>query len=222
MPTIGIIVILGGLILYLVIPMFEENLIQSKKENLKELNNLAISLVSDYNHRVFLGELTLAEAQQHALDRLQELRYGPVNSDYFWVQTLQPIMLMHPYRTDLIGKDVSDEEDFDGKKIFIDFKKLVSQNGDGFLEYKWQLREDPYQFGRKLSYVKLYEPWGWVIGNGLYLDDLDKTLGMVRRGTYGVIVIIVSFYWYMVFFHHLAYSKSGKKPAISFVCFGIQ
>ena len=79
------------------------------------------------------------------------------------------------------------------KKSLLILKKLVSQNGDGFLEYKWQLREDPYQFGRKLSYVKLYEPWGWVIGNGLYLDDLDKTLGMVRRGTYSVIVILLVF-----------------------------
>lgn len=193
MPTIGIVVILGGLILYLLIPMFEENLIQSKKENLQELNNLAISLVSDYNHRVILGELTLTEAQQRALNRLQELRYGPVNSDYFWVQTLQPMMLMHPYRPDLVGKDVSDEQDFNGTKIFIEFNKLIQQNGDGFLEYKWQLRENPNQFGRKLSYVKLYEPWGWVIGNGLYLDDLDKTLGMVRRGTYGVIVILLVF-----------------------------
>jgi PAS domain S-box-containing protein len=102
-------------------------------------------------------------------------------------------MLMHPYQPDLIGKDLSDEEDFDGTKIFLLFNQMIQQNGEGFLEYNWQLREDQSQYGRKLSYVKLYEPWGWVIGNGLYLDDLNKTLTIIRRGTYGVIVLLLVF-----------------------------
>ncbi len=193
MPTLGIIVLLGGLILFLLIPSFEESLVQSKKENLNEINTLAISLLADYNHRVKSGELTLAEAQARALDRLQELRYGPLDSDYFWVYTREPVMLMHPYRPDLVGKDIAELEDLNGFRFIAAFNRLVAQDGEGYLEYTWQLREERTQFGRKLSQVKLFEPWGWIVGTGLYLDDLQAALQLARRGTYGVIGLLLLF-----------------------------
>lgn len=192
LPTIGILLVLGGLILYLLIPAFEENLMDSKKVMIQELTNSVWSLLNDYEKRVESGELSLEEAQTRAINRIRQLRYGEENKDYFWINDLHPVMILHPYRPELEGQDLSNYQDEKGTLIFVEFVKTVTQESDrGFVNYYWQLRDDQTTIAPKLSYVRLFEPWGWVVGTGVYLDDVHQTMILARRSTYGVITLLL-------------------------------
>ncbi|HXL30340.1 MAG TPA: methyl-accepting chemotaxis protein, partial [Bradyrhizobium sp.] len=108
--------------------------------------------------------------QKRAMTRVAALRYG--NNDYFWINDMQPRMVMHPMKPELNGGDLSANKDPNGKALFIDFVNVVRKDGAGFVPYEWPKpgfeRPQP-----KLSYVVGFAPWNWVIGTGVYIDDLD-------------------------------------------------
>jgi methyl-accepting chemotaxis protein len=116
-----------------------------------------------------------AARQAAALETIKALRYGPEGKDYFWINDLHPRMVMHPYKPELNGQDLSDNEDPNGKKLFIEFVKACQANGAGFVTYHWPLygSDKPVP---KISYVQLYKPWNWVVGTGVYLDHTSESL----------------------------------------------
>jgi len=117
----------------------------------------------------------LSEQQENTARFIGKLRYGPKNKDYFWINDMQPRMVMHPYKPDLNGKNLSGIKDPDGKKIFMEFVKVCREKGEGFVHYSWP----KYGADRpvpKLSFVKLFKKWGWVIGTGIYLDSMEKAV----------------------------------------------
>jgi methyl-accepting chemotaxis protein len=97
------------------------------------------------------------------------MRYG--NDDYFWVNDLQPKLIMHPVKPELIGRDLSDMKDPNGKRLFVAFVDVVKQQGAGFVDYEWP-KPGMAEPQPKLSYVAGFKPWNWVIGTGVYVDDL--------------------------------------------------
>ncbi len=100
-------------------------------------------------------------------------RYG--QSGYFWINDVDAIIVMHPIKPALNGKDLSDFKDKAGKQIFSEFAKVAKTNGDGFVDYVWPKPgfEEPQP---KVSYVKLFKPYNWVIGTGEYVSDVSSTL----------------------------------------------
>ena len=81
-------------------------------------------------------------------------------------------MIMHPYKPELNGKDISDHKDPNGKKLFVEFARVGKESGEGFVDYFWpKYGADKPQ--PKLSFVKLFKAWGWILGTGLYIDDID-------------------------------------------------
>ena len=107
------------------------------------------------------------------------MRYGPENKDYFWINDLHPRMVMHPYKPEMDGQDLNENKDPNGKKLFVEFAKVAKESGEGFVDYLWPKygadRPQP-----KLSFVKLFKEWGWVIGTGLYIDDIDAMVNARR------------------------------------------
>ncbi|MEZ5000092.1 MAG: cache domain-containing protein [Bacteroidales bacterium] len=99
----------------LVIPSFEKNMLNARKEMISELTSTAWSLVNDYYGQYSSGNLTLEEAKSQAASRIEQMRYGDEKKDYFWITDSQPLMIMHPYRRDLNGTDLSGYSDPDGK-----------------------------------------------------------------------------------------------------------
>lgn len=80
-------------------------------------------------------------------------------------------VVMHPIKPELNGKDASGVKDPNGKAVFVAFVDQVRRAGKGFVEYQWP-KPGSDQPVDKLSYVEGFEPWGWVIGTGVYIDDL--------------------------------------------------
>jgi len=184
----------------LILPSFEQTLVERKREMIRELTNSAWSVLAAYQHDEETGLLTRGEAQVAAAGVIEELRYGPDGLDYFWIQDTQPTMVMHPYRTDLDGQDLSGFTDSRGARIFVEFSDLVQADGQGYVDYVWQWFDDPERLEPKESYVKGFEPWGWVIGTGVYTDDVRAEIDRIARnlvltamGISGAIALLLLF-----------------------------
>jgi methyl-accepting chemotaxis protein len=143
---------------------------QQKQIELKHLAELALGIVKEEHAASQKGDVAVADAQKRAMTRVAALRYG--NNDYFWINDMQPRMVMHPMKPELNGSDLSANKDPNGKALFVDFVNVVRKDGAGFVPYEWPKpgfeRPQP-----KLSYVVGFAPGNWVIGTGVYIDDLD-------------------------------------------------
>ncbi|MBE0642356.1 MAG: cache domain-containing protein, partial [Bacteroidales bacterium] len=182
------------------VPKFEKSMMDRKKEMILELTNTAWSVLEEHNEGYVKGELTLEDAQQNALLQIEQMRYGKERKDYFWLIDHQPAMIMHPYRTELNNTDLSEYKDSHGNRLFIDAVRVVDSAGQGFLEYYWQWNDDDSSDVPKLSFVKEFRPWGWILGTGIYLEDVREEIAGIERGLnrisgliIGVILLVLSY-----------------------------
>lgn len=128
--------------------------------------------------------------QEYAKKIIEKMRFGTDGKGYFWINDLHPRLVMHPFKPKDSGKDMS-SYDLNGKKVYVEFAQTAKSKGAGFVEYetkKYTSGEE--QLKKKISYVKHFEPWGWVIGAGIYLDSTEadlkeKTLKAVNSLRYG-------------------------------------
>ena len=175
-PTLVAITLLLVPLFAYVVPAFEEALFSRKREMIRELTTSACSILEEYRQEELAGRLSRQEAQKAAAARLQFLRYGREGKDYFWITDLHPRMVMHPYRLDLNGTDLGGFRDPAGNLVFVAFADLVKARQEGYLEYVWQWKDDPGRLVPKQSYVRLFEPWGWVVGTGIYMEDVHSEI----------------------------------------------
>jgi methyl-accepting chemotaxis protein len=117
-------------------------------------------------------EVAEARLQKNSAAIIENLRYGPENKDYFWINDTQPVMIMHPYKPQLNGKNLSASKDPNGKKLFVEMVTVCKENGEGFVDYHWP-KYGADQPQPKVSYVKLFKKWNWIIGTGMYMDDIE-------------------------------------------------
>ncbi|WP_082563383.1 methyl-accepting chemotaxis protein [Pseudoxanthomonas sp. Root65] len=144
------------------------DLTSTRQNGLKAQTEMALSVIAGYAKQAADGKLDEADAKARALATLSTMQANG-GVDYFFVTDEAPIMLMHPTRPDLTGKPLDDVLSPDGKRIFPEFVR-VARAGGGHVDYSWAKagEEAPVP---KTSYAALYQPWGWVIGTGVYLDD---------------------------------------------------
>ncbi len=172
------------------IPTMEEHLLDSKRNMIRQLTNTVWELLDDYHQRVQAGEIDLAEAKQRAKEQINSLRYGPEKKDYFWINDMQPKMIMHPYRTELNNKDVSNYIDPNGKKLFVEFVKTVRERDSGYVDYMWQWKDDSTKIVPKVSFVRLFEPWQWIIGTGIYIYDVEARIQTIITRLNSIFILI--------------------------------
>lgn len=181
LPSVISILLFILTIFLIIIPQYQQSIMNGKREMIKELTNSAWSILSEYETDERNGLITREEAQKNAVSRIEFLRYGEESKDYFWITDLRPYMIMHPYRSDLNGKDLSDFSDPHGKKLFVEVVATVRESGHGYVDYMWQWKDDSLHIVPKLSYVKKFEPWGWVIGTGIYVEDVKKEINALTN-----------------------------------------
>jgi PAS domain S-box-containing protein len=181
LPAVLAVVLFVLAVFLLLLPSVERELLDGKKETTRELTRAAVSIVNEYHAQETAGVLTRDQAQQEAIARIELLRYGDEGKDYFWITDMHPTMIMHPYLPELNGQDLNDYEDQRGKRLFVAFVEAVRDDGSGFVDYYWQWKDDPNRIVPKLSYVEAFEPWGWVIGTGIYVDDVNAAIARFQR-----------------------------------------
>lgn len=177
------------------IPQQERQLLNQKKETILQLTENVISLLSEINSRVEQGIITPEKARLQAIEQIRNLRYGPEGKDYFWINDMHPIMIMHPYRPDLEGQDLTSFQDAQGEYPFIAMVKKAAQNEGGYVKYYWQWKDTPQKIVPKLSYIKRFPAWNWIVGTGLYTDDIHTEISLITRKFVqifaGILVFIV-------------------------------
>ncbi len=176
-----------SLILIWIVPMFRNSAYDAKYLKTRQLVEAAFSVIADYGNRVEAGELSLSEAQGKAIEQIRAMRYG--DNDYFWINDLEPRMIMHPITTDLNGKSLIDYKDPTGKALFVEMVNVCRQKAEGFVNYYWRKPGDPKQYP-KISFVKLYPKWGWIVGSGIYIDDVEREVGKVIYWTLFIVILL--------------------------------
>ena len=127
------------------------------------------------------------EARQRAAAAIQALRYS--GNEYIWINDMHPRMVMHPIRPELNGQDLSGNKDPNGLALFVEFVRTVKAQGAGFVPYMWPKAgiDTPVE---KTSYVKGFEPWGWVIGSGVYIETVNAARWQRSLGL-GVVQLVL-------------------------------
>ncbi len=143
---------------------------KERKSALASMNANALSVLKMYYEQEKAGTLTREQAQDAAKKVIGTMRYDN-GSGYFWINDMHPAMVMHPVKPEMNGSDLTQNKDPDGKFLFVEFVNTVKASGQGFVDYHWPKpgAEKPVE---KYSHVAGFEPWGWVVGTGVYVDDL--------------------------------------------------
>ncbi|WP_207681775.1 cache domain-containing protein [Desulfonema magnum] len=215
LPVVLTVLLFVMTIFLLILPLVEAKLTEGKREVIRELTEVAWSSLNVYAEKEKNGQLTLGEAQASAIEHLRSLRYGPELKDYFWINDMHPRIIMHPYRPDLEGKNISNFADPSGKRLFVEFVKTVSAYGAGYVNYQWQWKDDPSRIVPKISFVKGFEPWGWIVGTGIYVEDVRNEIATITRHLtlmcLGILVIIMALSSYIIWRSVMV--KTEKKRA---------
>ena len=179
-----------GLILLLIFFMVSERslLMKERQSAVRQTVEVAHGLLAHFHDQATKGKLSEDEAKQRALEAIKGLRYS--GAEYFWINDMQPKMVMHPIRPELEGKDLRENKDPTGKHLFMEFVKTVQAQGAGDVAYMWPKpgSDKPVQ---KVSYVKGFAPWGWIIGSGVYVDTVDAAI-IERAVQSGVGALVVA------------------------------
>ena len=118
------------------------------------------------------------EIQKEALVTVSDMRFG--KNGYFWINDTEPKMIMHPIKPSLNGKNISNVQDPKGVYVFREIVKTAKRGDGGTLKYMWN-KPNSNVPKAKLTYVKLFKPWGWIIGTGAYLDDIEKHIDAMKQ-----------------------------------------
>ena len=131
----------------------------------------------------------LEKRKADAVKVIDKMRWGVDGTNYFWIQDMDGHIVHHPIKKQLNGKPYGDIKDPDGVPLFVEMERLAKKDGHGFVDYKWP-KPGFTKPQDKISYVKLFTPWNWVIGAGVYLESTEKeaqqdalrNIGSIRYG----------------------------------------
>ena len=188
----------------IILPSLKESLLDKKREMLMDMSKIVLDMVTFYESKERSGELSREEAQQKVIDIILQLRYGPDEKDYYWINDMEALIVAHPYRPDLRGEAVPDLRYPTGANLLEEFVKVVNEHGEGYVEYLFQWQDEPERVIPKLSFVKGFEPWGWIIGTGLYYEDVNVEISRIAKQLNAVafaILLVISFLAFYIIRH---------------------
>ena len=183
---IGILAFL--MVMIYILPSIYDRMLDIKRENIKHIIDVNITFLESLEVEVKANKITREEAKQRAYNAIKAMRYGSDKKDYIWINDFEPKIIMHPIRKELEGKNVSDFKDSNGLLIYQEIVKIVKKNGDGFVDYQWPSKTDKENIVEKISYVKSFEPFGWILGTGIYIEDVKE---QVFTLIYVILVIFI-------------------------------
>lgn len=176
-----------ALIAFLSLSVNKSYILDAKAEKVRNLVEVQISTLAYFHEQELSGSLSQHQAQTLAMSAIKQARYD--ESEYYWINDYQARMIMHSVKPALDGQDLSDLEDPNGKKLFTEFTQVVKKDGSGFVEYLWPKAGSDKPVD-KISYVKGFAPWGWIVGTGIYIDDVDA-LFMQEATKLGALCVVI-------------------------------
>lgn len=211
--VLSVALMMAGLFLYL-LPNLEKKIIHEKQDATRHIVELAMAVLQEEESQIKAGKKSVEDGQKEAAELISKMRYE--KKEYIWINDLgkpYPKMIMHPTVPALNGKILDDPkfnkatfmlDDIDGatkkldnKNLFASFVEVAERSGRGFVNYEWPKPKEgggtTTELYTKLSYVQKYEPWGWVVGSGIYIDDVKQEINVIKWmffGLNGIMAII--------------------------------
>jgi methyl-accepting chemotaxis protein len=172
-------------------PRIKGNMMDAKVTKTREIVQAATGTVDFYVKQAASKAMPEATAKAMALEALRNMKYGPAGNDYFWVNDMNAVVLMHPYSAQLVNRSQTGLTDAKGKFMFREFVEVARKSGEGLVEYSWK-KPNEEQPSPKVSYVKLVPAWGWVVGSGIYVDDVQREVRRFFGILYSVAFVILA------------------------------
>ncbi len=169
------------------------SLMEQKLQMTRAVVEQSIKIAEIYHAQEKAGKLSQADAQAKAGVEIKAIRYD--GKEYVWVNDMHPKVVMHPIKPELEGTDVSGLKDPKGKALFVEFVQVVKKDGAGYVDYLWP-RPGSSEPEPKRSYVKGFAPWGWVMGSGVYVDEVravakkEATIAFAAVATLALLLVI--------------------------------
>ena len=183
-------------VMFYILPFMEQALLEEKQQATKSVVEVASSIIASLQEDVKNGKLTVEQAKSEALKAIGFLKYH--GNEYFWVMDFEPTMLMHGVNADLNGKNVGDIKQPDGKNLFVEMVEAVKEKGGSFYSYQWP-KPGVSMPVDKISYLQLNKEWNWIVGSGIYVDDVKVQVAAMRwkilGGTIFLSLVIIAFAW---------------------------
>lgn len=212
--TIPLLALFGFSLLAMVaLNALNTSLVQGREARVMAVIEAGLHLVQHYQQLEARGELSTEQAQQQALQAIKAIRYD--GTEYIWINDMGrpiPRMIMHPtvpsldgtvldrpnfmHATHMRSKDGSRSQRLDNANLFVSFVDAINRYGSGFVEYEWPkplagggVTDERYT---KLSFVDRDPHWGWVLGSGIYIDDVKAAFWSVARRIALVVVLVIA------------------------------
>ena len=171
----------------------KDELLEARKLQVRSIVESAVQSAAAQHARI--GELGEAQAQERALQAIHGMRYGGSDgkSEYLYIYDKAGTTVMHPFRPEWIGRNVVEEvRDGNGRYTLKDILAIANSTGAGFVDTSFP-RPGTSEAVDKLQYVATFAPWNWVIGTGVYVDDVDRQFreSLVKNLTLNLAVMLV-------------------------------
>lgn len=184
--VVFVIIVFVFLLYLLFLPKLKDEFISEKKLSLQNGLDVAYSVLDQFGQKYKSGEFQLNEAEEKAKAMIRQMRYK--SDQYFFVIDLELNCVLHPIQTDLEGKSVSEKKDPNGVYLFREMDRVAQKEGQGYVSYMWPKPgiDRPLP---KITYVKMYKDFKWIIGTGIYVDDIDESLSQMNNFLLLIILI---------------------------------
>jgi methyl-accepting chemotaxis protein len=170
-------VVLAGVLTFVLLSRAVDSAYEMREKELDSLTDTLVSALANLEEQVQAGTLTLEEAQAQGKAQVELLRFG--TAGYFFAFDNNNYMIAHAVAKQLIGEDQSEFEDVSGVRIFDEFMKVLEADGAGAVIYHYN-KPGSEILEAKMGYVKAFEPWGWNVGTGAYVSDIEAELSFMR------------------------------------------
>lgn len=184
----GTVILIYLLVIGFLFLQFRTSQYQARQQELKNLVESGWHILQFHARQAADGILSTEEAKRRALQIIRNQRFE--NGNYFWISDLKPRMVMHPINPEIEGRDLLDQGPSSNSSFLGDLAELVSRSGAGFIEHRWP-RPGEAEPVAKITYAKGFSTWGWMIGSGVYVDDIDEYLLRLLFGA-GVVLTLVT------------------------------
>lgn len=192
LPIVITVILFIGMVFGVYIPAIQKNFVNAHKETLNNVVSIAYHITDYYYRACQSGTLSETEAQKQAIEMIRSIRFGREKDRYFWIHNVDNILVMHPFFSELEGENLESFKDANGESFFLKMTRVALKESAGYVSYPWRQPSEQKESRQKISYIRLFEPWGWIIGSGYptyldvevqnIIDQTNQTLAFVLVG----------------------------------------
>jgi len=200
LPALLTLSVFYGMVYFYLIPNQYRNLVRQKQIIIKEVIYLGWQMANTHYRDALKGKISMGQAINQASREIHDLRWEGKKKNYFFVINSKGRMLVHPFHPELVNTSVLDLKDARGFPIIRSAIDAAVKQGEGYIEYVWDRPDMPGAVLPKLTFVKAFPPWDWIICSGIYYDDIIKehddaksNMNRVFGATFIIIIFMLGF-----------------------------